>query len=26
LHAPDLAGGILVQCEVTAFVDGHPAG
>lgn len=21
LHAPDLAGGILVQCEVTAFID-----
>ena len=22
LHAPDLAGGILVQCEITAWIDG----
>jgi hypothetical protein len=21
LHAPDLAGGILVQCEITAYID-----
>ena len=26
LHAPDLAGGILVQCEVTAYIDQPTAG
>lgn len=24
LHAPELAGGILVQCEITAWIDGPP--